>query len=476
MGMSKKNGNSLKYLMYEVLSERRMSQKLDSSTIRFTALDEDCINAILKSGVFTIKESKALNTLFSQTKINVLIESTVSELDRIVENIRKTTNNNILMEGPFANIWGGLKKLGDKAKEALAGGWSKVKAIWGQFKELVTEAASAVKDGLVKVFNAFKATGGDAGKKLVQELIKKYGGMAAGIGVAAADKEKRTGLIQEVKDLVTTNTYVTTTFFTSFVTSPSWEADLIAGNASPSGDVGLDSEEAEEGLEDLADEEGDDSGSEGGDDGGDDTSESIKITSKFIIKERNMLLSNKSVIHELLKLSKRPRNLNEAFDKINAALKNPMLKSIVDWTGKILGYLMAPISALAKQVATMAGPKVVAAYSSLVKGLGGPGSFEFAIISTLVVDLIGKLIGSISPGGIQIATYFIPGFGQILAAVEAVVSAIKTALMVYTFATMLTQFAADMQAELAKSNEVKESNYKPNGKFKIKDGNLIFIK
>ena len=448
-----------------------MSQKIDSSTIRFTALDEGCIDAILKSGVFTIKEVKALNTLFSQTKTTVLIETTVSELDKIVENIKKTTNNNILMEGPFANIWGGLKKLGDKAKEALSGGWSKVKAIWGQFKELVTEAAGAIKDGLVKVFNAFKATGGDAGKKLVQELIKKYGGMAGGIGVAAADKEKRNGLIQEIKDLVTTNTYVTTTFFTSFVTSPSWEADLIAGNASPSGDVGLDSDEAEEGLEDLADEEGD-----GGDDGGDDSNESVKITSKSIIRERNKFLSNKSVIKELLNLSKRPKRLNEAFDKLNAALKNPVLKSIVDWTGKILGYLLSPISALAKQVATMAGPKVVAAYSSLVKGLGGPGSFEFAIISTLVVDLIGKLIASISPGGIQIATYFIPGFGQILAAVEAVVSAIKTALMVYTFATMLTQFAADMQAELGKSNEVKENKFKPKGTFKIRDGNLILVK
>ena len=469
MGMSKKNMGSLKYLMHEVLSERRMNQKIDSSTIRFTSLDEESIRAIINSGVLTLKESKAIDILFSKTKTSVLIESTVSNLDYIVEKIIEINSNNILMEGPFASLWGGLKKLGDKAKEALSGGWSKVKAIWGQFKELVTEAASAVKAGLVKVFNAFKTTGADAGKKLVQELIKKYGGMAAGIGVAAADKEKRTGLIQEVKDLVTTNTFVTTTFFTKFVTTPSWEADLIAGNASPSGDVGLDQEEAEEGLEDLADEEGDTSG-------GDDSNESVKISAKSIIRERNGFLSNKSVIRELFSLSQRPRQLNEAFDKLNAALKNPVLKSIVDWTGKILGYLMAPISALAKQVATMVGPKVVEMYSNLVKALGGPGSFQFAIISTLVVDLIGKLIGSISPGGIQIATYFIPGFGQILATVEAVVSAIKTALMVYTFATMLTQFAADMQAELGKSNEVKETAYKPKGKFKIRDGNLILVR
>lgn len=473
MGMSKKNMGSLKYLMYEVLSERRMSHKIDANTIKFTSLDEECIGAILKSGVFTVNESKALNTLFSKTNTTVLIETTISELNRIVEKITNANNTKILAEGPFAAIWGGLKKLGDKAKEALTGGWSKLKAIWGQFKELVTEAAGAIKEGLVKVFNAFKATGGDAGKKLMAELIKKYGGLAGGIGAAATDKEKRTGLIQEVKDLVSTNTFVTTTFFAKFVTSPSWEADLIAGNASPSGDTDLDQEEAEEGLEDLADEEGDTSG---GDESGDDSNESVKITSKSIIRERNNFLSNKSVIQELFTLSQKPRVLNEAFDKLNAALKNPVLKSIVDWTGKILGYLMAPISALAKQVATMVGPKVVEMYSNLVKALGGPGSFQFAIISTLVVDLIGKLIGSISPGGIQIATYFIPGFGQILASVEAVVSAIKTALMVYTFATMLTQFAADMQAELGKSNEVKETTYKPKGKFKIRDGNLILVK
>ena len=102
--------------------------------------------------------------------------------------------------------------------------------------------------------------------------------------------------------------------------------------------------------------------------------------------------------------------------------------------------------------------------------------FKFAIISTLVVDILGKLIASISPGGIQIATYFIPGFGQILASVNAVVSAIKTALMVYAFATLLTQFTADMQAGLSKKTEVTENSYKLKGKIKIRDGNLLFIK
>lgn len=455
----KKEINSLKYLMNEVISEKRMGARLHSNTIRFTTIDESAMKSILKSGIFSLEESKAIDILMSKTKTKTINESSIKKLDNVVEKISKTYDNNILLEGPFANIWKGLKNLGDKAKEALSGGWSKVKAIWGQFKELVTEAAGAIKEGLVKVFSAFKTTGVDAGKKLIAELIKKHGGIAGGIGAAATDTEKRNGLIQEVKDLVTTNIFVTTTFFNNFVSKPTWEKDLIAGNASPSGDVGLDASEAEEGLEDIEDME-----------------ESYRITAKSVIEERNNLLSNKSVVTELLKLSNSSTNINEAFDKLNAALKNPVLKSIVDWTSKILGYLLSPISALAKQIATMVGPKVCEVYSNVVKALGGPGSFKFAIISTLVVDILGKLIASISPGGIQIATYFIPGFGQILAAVEAVVSAIKTALMVYTFATLLTQFASDMQAELSKKSESVEIKYKPKGKFKIKDGNLILIK
>lgn len=468
MRNTRKQMNSLKYLMNEVISEKRMSARLQSNTIRFTTIDESAMRSIMKSGIFSIEESKAINVLMSKTKTKTINESSIKKLDNIVERISKTYDNNILLEGPFANIWKGLKGLGDKAKEALTGGWSKLKAIWGQFKELVTDCAGAIKEGLVKMFNAFKATGADAGKKLIAELIKKHGGLAAGIGVVATKTDERKGLVQEVKDLVTTNVYVTTTFFNGLVTTPTWEKDLIAGNASPVGDSNLEDEEVEDGLESLEDTE--DTG------GGDSTDESVRITAKSVIAERNSLLSDKLVVMELLRLANTSPNLNEAFDKLNAALKNPVLKSIVDWTGKILGYLLAPISALAKEVAKMVGPKVVETYSSVVKSLGGPGSFKFIIISGLVVDLIGKLVASISPGGIQIATYFIPGFGQILGAVNAVVSAIKTALMIYTFAVMLTEFAANMQSELAKSNEVSENNYKPKGKVKIKNGNLILVK
>lgn len=463
----RKQMNSLKYLMNEVISEKRMGARLHSNTIRFTTIDESAMRSIIKSGIFSIEESKAINVLMSKTKTKTINESSIKKLDNIVERISKTYDNSILLEGPFANIWKGLKGLGDKAKEALTGGWSKLKAIWGQFKELVTECAGAIKEGLVKMFNAFKATGADAGKKLIAELIKKHGGLAAGIGVVATKTEERQGLVQEVKDLVSTNVYVTTTFFNGFVKTPTWEKDLIAGNASPVGDSNLEDEQVEDGLEAIEDAE---------DTGGDSTDESVRITAKSVIAERNGLLSNKLVVMELLRLANTPSNLNEAFDKLNAALKNPVLKSIVDWTGKILGYLLAPISALAKEIAKMVGPQVCEIYSNVVKSLGGPGSFKFIIISGLVVDLIGKLVASISPGGVQIATYFIPGFGQILGAVNAVVSAIKTALMVYTFATMLTQFAADMQSELSKSNEVKETTYKPKGKIKIKNGNLILVK
>ena len=56
-----------------------------------------------------------------------------------------------LKEGFFGDIWDGLKGLGDKAKEAITGGWNKLKSIWAEFKELVQEVINSAKNGLLKL-------------------------------------------------------------------------------------------------------------------------------------------------------------------------------------------------------------------------------------------------------------------------------------------------------------------------------------
>jgi hypothetical protein len=101
----------------------------------------------------------------SKTKTKTLTESTIKKLDKSVKTIVESVEGDaVLSEGFFGDIWDGLKGLGDKAKEALSGGWSKVKAVWSEFKDLVTEVASACKDGFVKAFGSFadKAKGASA--------------------------------------------------------------------------------------------------------------------------------------------------------------------------------------------------------------------------------------------------------------------------------------------------------------------------
>ena len=69
-----KDTNSLKYLMNEVISEKRMTQKLNSNTIKFTSLDESVIESLLNSDVFSVRESKAIRILFSKTKTKTLTD------------------------------------------------------------------------------------------------------------------------------------------------------------------------------------------------------------------------------------------------------------------------------------------------------------------------------------------------------------------------------------------------------------------
>jgi hypothetical protein len=131
---------SLKYLLNEVMSEKKISGRVGRQLSIQSNVDEITMNAMLKSGFFTVNESTALNVLFGASNTKSLNESTISTIDGIVNKVVESIDSNrVLSEGFLGDIWDGLKKLGNKAKEALSGGWNKVKAIWGEFKEL-TEA------------------------------------------------------------------------------------------------------------------------------------------------------------------------------------------------------------------------------------------------------------------------------------------------------------------------------------------------
>ena len=443
-----KNANSLKYLMNEVLSEKRMTQKLNTNTVRFTSLDETAVNSLLKSSLFTKNESVAMKILFSKTKTKSLNESTVNKLNESVNTILNAkVGDSVLSEGFFGDIWDGLKGLGDKAKEVLSGGWSKLKAVWGEFKELVTEVASACKSGFVKAFDSFADKAKGASAKV-----------ADGAKEGLAKITDKNAFLKEVKEMTDTTTYVTKTFYTKWFAAPEWEKDMIAGNATPTEEVKVEPAKAEDGLEDLK------------------TMESVRKMNAKIIKERNNLLSNSDVVNELFNSSEKRLFIMEGggFAHIEGAIKNPFLKGVVEWSVKILQALFIPIAKIAQTVAAAVGKEVLPKYSEAVKLLGGPGAFKFVIIGGILSELIELAVKAITPSGPAIAAMFIPGLGPIILAAETLIKTVKSCLMVWTIATI----AINIVPVLTKAGGAapKAESYNPKGEFKMQNGNLVFIK
>jgi hypothetical protein len=448
MSNNRTQKNTLKYLMNEVISEKRLSQKINANTIKFTSLDESAINSLLSSNLFTVNESKAMRILFSKTKTKSLNESVIKKLDKSVNTlIESNDGDTVLIEGFFGDIWDGLKGLGDKAKEALSGGWGKVKAIWGEFTELVTEVASACKDGLTKAFSSFadKAKGASA----------KVTDAAKDLGSKITDKN---AFAKEVKELNDSVIYITKTFFDKWVAKPTWEKDMIAGSVAPTEDVKVDAAKAEDGLEDLA------------------KMESVNKMKLNLIKERNSFLSNEDVIKELYRSSDARAFLMEGggFAHLEGAIKNPFLKGVVEWGIKILQAIFIPLAKVAQIVAGLVGKELLKKFSEAVKLMGGPGIFAFVVIGGLLSEVIEVAVKSVTPNGPAIAAMFIPGLAPIVLAAQGLITTVKAVLTIYTVATIFINVVPVLQK--SGSAAPAAESYNPKGEFKIKDGNLLYIK
>jgi len=449
MANSRKQKQTLKYLMNEVVSEKRLAQRINANTIKFTTLDESAINSILESNIFTNNEVAAMRILFSKTKTKTLSESVIKKLDKSVKTIIESVEGDaVLTEGFFSDIWDGLKGLGDKAKEVLAGGWGKVKAVWGEFTELVTEVASACKDGLTKAFSSFaeKAKGASA----------KVTDAAKDLGSKITDKN---AFAKEVKELNDSVTYVTKTFFDKWVAKPTWEKDMIAGSVAPTEDVKVDAAKAEDGLEDLK------------------TMESFNKTKLNLIKERNNLLSNVNLIKELFRSSDARAFLMEGggFAHLEGAIKNPFLKGVVEWGIKILQAVFIPLAKVAQVVAALVGKELLKKFSEAVKLMGGPGIFAFVVIGGLLSEVIEIAVKSVTPNGPAIAAMFIPGLAPLVLAAQGLITTVKAVLTIYTVATIFINVVPVLQKAGSGSAPAAES-YNPRGEFKIQDGNLVYVK
>lgn len=428
-----KKSDSLKNLMNEVMSEQNIVTRFNTVNNSVVFLDERAILSLLKSNVFTLNEQKALRILFSKTKTKSLTENTVKKLD---ENVKIISNSNEmeirLKEGFFGDIWDGLKSMGNKAKDAIAGGWSKMKAIWGEFKELVQEVINSAKNGLIKLCNRIKDSASADAQKMVNDLISK--------GKLKIDDD----LKKEFNQLKQSAGYWVSDWYQKWVVKPFWEKDVLIGKGNIEEEPKIDSKEATQGLESIP-------------------------TLESLINKRNSLLSNYDVVSALLE-----RNYlreSHSVEHLDDAIKNPALRKVAHYTVELIQWAFIPFAKLGQIVGKWAGPKILSMFSNTTKTFGGPGVYAFELLGTLVGEVLELLIKSY---GMKYATGIIkdimfPGFGLS----EHLVHNIHTALLLWTYANILINLVDSVEKE---GDAVATESYKMPGKFKIKEGNLIYIK
>lgn len=423
--------NSLKHLMTEVMSYRYTNKRLNNVSRNAVSLDESTILSILESKVFTINERKALKVLISKTNTKSLTENTVKVLD---ENVRVISISNELeirlKEGFFGDIWDGLKGLGDKAKDAIAGGWSKLKSIWAEFKELVQEVINSAKNGLVKLCDMVKS-GSISPEEIMAKLKDKK---------ITADPD----FVKEIKQLYETGKWWTSSWYTSWITSPSWEKDILAGNGTIEEEPSVDAASAEKGLSAIPQLES-------------------------LIDRRNNLLSNNKIVAELLQRNRRRLTLKEghAVEHLDDAIKNPALKKVIYYAIELLQWVFMPLAKLGQVVAKAAAPKILGLFSDATSKIGGPGAFAFELLGTLfgeaVEIFIKKRYETVQVD--LVASILFPGLGI----TKKMITNVHTALLLWTCANIVINFVDVV-------NKQKTESYKPTGKFKIKEGNLLYIK
>lgn len=426
-----KKSNSLKDLMNEVISEQNLSTRFNTANNKAISLDERAILSLLKSNVFTLNEQKALRVLFSKTKTKSLTETSIKVLDENVNVISNSSEMEIrLREGFFGDIWDGLKGLGDKAKEAITGGWNKLKSIWAEFKELVQEVINSAKNGLLKLCN-MGANVGNVGEEMVGKLKDKK---------VIADPD----FIKELKQLRETGGWWKTGWFQKWVVSPFWEKDVLAGNGTVDQEPKVDPKAAEQGLNAIP-------------------------TLESFINKRNQLLSNNKVVTELLKRNERRNNLKEghAVEHLDDAIKNPALKKVVHYAIELIQWVFMPFAKAGQVVAKWVGPKALAGFSTLTKTVGGPGVYGFQLLGTLFGEIM-EIVVKKKTGEMTVelvAKILFPGVGV---GVD-IIKAIHWACLAWTIANIIINLVDVVDKQ-------KTESIKPNGEFQIKEGNLIYIK
>lgn len=464
---------SLKYLLNEVTNQKRMHRNMNNKMMKFTIMQEAEIDGMLNSGFFTLQESTALRVLFAKTNTKAINEMSVKKLDESVKILRESFTDQFTMtEGWLGDIWDGIKDLGNKAKDAITSGWDKVKAIWGEFKEITAAFIDTMIEFLKKAFEKAKKQGVDFLNKGKNAVINGTKKVIAGLDTVAKKKEFATELTNADK----TYNFIMKDLPAKFISkNSSWAKMVESGNGTPEDTAGLNPNDAEKAIEDLKQEES-----------------VISKTRAELMSEKTQLLSDKRVLRELYNSYTRRLNEGGGSVHIEDALGNGFTKKIVKFCIDLMQLVMIPIAKLASIIAKAAGPAMLSGISTIVSNpvLGGPGAFKFAALGLILAEVLEIVIKFIAPTGPELATEYlgmlIPGLGALIAAKQAWITGIKIFLMTWTISTILlnllvlvrkeyTESQANKTQDTGEEPEVQTAGYKPNGKFKLKEGKLVFV-
>ena len=469
----RQKATSLKYLLNEVTNSKKFEARAKRELVKYSMVDSLFLESMLGSGFFTKNESAAVKILFRSSKSPFINESTIRSLDSMVGDIVEAIDQNrVLSEGILGDIWDNLKKLGNKTKEAITGGWAKIKTIWGEFKELIDAFIENIVAGLkfllqkgkqfaIKTFNSFQ-----------KKISDKFVSVLVGINNIAQKNE----FANEMTNANKTALFVTTKFYTE-IASPNadWAKSVAAGNGNPKEDGKLSPDAADAALEDLKQEEG------------------VRSV-KQLIEDRNKLFSNKHFLMELFQFSK--RRITESGPgamHLEDAIKNEWLKKIVKILVELLQFALIPIAKGAQLAGKLLGPTALNTFSSLVSmpGIGGPGAYKFPVLGVIAAEVIEIIVKMVTPSGPELAQEYLEGFAtgllDFLTEYAGWIKAIKIVLMVWTIGTILMNIIGLLQQkykEMEKNKsgeetptepEVQTAGYKPKGSFKMKEGKLVFV-
>ncbi len=396
--------------------------RMMNKTKKLSVLRRRDINGMLKSGIFSLDERKAVVSLIKHSKINTLNENTAKILDSNVSIlVEAKLNDSILTEGFFGDIWDGLKNLGDKAKDALKSGWSKVKGIWSEFTDLVKSVVQALFVGIKKAFD-----------KLV-DLIKS---------LPAKMKEKITGDIhkaekgavkKEIKELGETSEFLLKYNKTTMLENDEMEKSVVSGNFTPEKDEKMNDKEVEAGFDNL-----------------EKIADGKILSGKMLNEIRHIMFTKPEMLNALIENKASSLILTEGggFGHLESAIKNPLLSKVIYWAIQGIAVFMNPIGKIINVIFVTIAKKGLPALSNMTKAIGGPGVFAFAMLSGITGEVIETAIEIYSKvtKWHQIAT-FIPVIGPIFHTFENAFKVIGYSMIAYGVATTLYNVVSGLMEE-----------------------------